>query len=289
MLQELIVSFGTFITNISKRLRSYQQNDLNSGIVNRSIFVDTSFNSFQGPFVIDSKIILPEIFLNFQWCICYYFLNLTELYSEKNGKVSYPELKLELHKGTECFYWALSLLKNNTQWPSNIENPNNNNTITSIVNIIFMNSLAFIFFHEYGHIKLGHEKYIDEYLSKTQETEADNFSLNLVFTELANQEDKENFIIGSICAGLGLLFASRYMPNIKSKTHPDVDIRMSSIYSYFSLEKSNIKQYTEHLLIFGIKLFLIINDIGCKSRDSFVNTNVELDYLFTLLEEIKTT
>jgi len=289
MLEELIQSFGYYISNISMKLRNMQESDIAAGIVDRCIYISTEENELTSPYVLNKTIHFPEVFLNFHWCICFYLVSLTEAYSERE-KISNitDKMRLEknIRKAMEALFWAESLKRNKSKWPPEIVNPNENEINVKMTNEVFLNSIAFIFFHEYGHLQLKHSQNIENHISKWQENDADNFSLNLIYNALEKNDDKEIYIIGALCCGLSMLYSLNNIKMIKQERHQDIDIRILNILEYFSLEDSNIKHYVERMLAIGFSGYFMFNRIETDHDKVFSNARDEIDYYTEKLRQI---
>ena len=157
--------------------------------------------------------------------------------------------------------WALKLRYCSLPWPTDICDPYEKSEIINFVKLVFFNSLAFIFYHEYAHAKLGHQPLLDASSSIAQETEADGFSLETVYNELPDDEARTLYLVGVVCADISMLYSVSGPKDIQQAKHADIDIRMFNHLEFFQLVESNERRYIHTLINFGLLGFIDIHEL----------------------------
>jgi hypothetical protein len=252
--------------------------------------VNTSPIPLTSPYVIYEQIHFSETFLNFLWSVCFYLCVVTEELVEKDkdpnfhGELEKTGLVDEAH---QMINWALNLRFRHIAWPEWISNPYAVTQEHNFVRLVFKHALAFIFFHEYAHRKLGHVPSDDDSVRIMQETEADNYALETIFNELPDDDAKTLYIVGVACAGFAMLYTVSDPSGMSQRQHPDIDVRLFNHLDFFRLANSNIAHYVHRLMTVGFYGFIHTYKLEFDRNKEFFDNWEHVLYLSGIVEREK--
>jgi hypothetical protein len=290
VLKKLIEEFGLLISNLSERLRQMQLADLENGVLDRHLYIDTEPAPLRSPFVQGNRIHFSETFLNFHWCVCFYLCTTTEVLVEKDSDPDFHgELELEglVDEAHKMINWALNLRFRFIPWPTEISDPYADTPNHNFARLVFKYSLAFILFHEYAHRKLKHVPTDDNQIRIMQETEADNFALETVYSELSDDDVRTLYILGVACTGFSMLYTVSSPAGVRQTQHPDIDVRLFNHLEFFRLEDSNIAHYVHRLMTVGFYGFIHTYNLSFDRDISFSDSWEHVLYLARIVENAK--
>lgn len=300
----IINTFENTSEIIQARLTTYHEL-----VLNRYIKIETE--SFGTPYS-DHKtkeIVLNKRFLCLVWSITYIILeiaqnksktaiNITNTYMVMNKEDS------EIQELDYLFDWAFSLKDagSNDEWPQNLPMPTLTTINARIANIIFIDSINYIMFHEVAHIVNGHwgsYKEIDAKLKNEDilneedkilciqlEQEADTFAYDCLVSSQNDEETRYHKHLGIIIAGLSSMFALKKGTKLYSITHPSVHVRVFNLHKQSQFNEGD-EFHLGRIMNIGLSMFCKLNNITYEDK-GFQNFDEILNYFFELLDANKT-
>jgi len=145
-------------------------------------------------------------FLAFSWAVLYYLLTYYEkihnacvkLICEGDDMEELPAENRSLaENGEKLFFWALSLKMAYSTWPVEILKINFEDQYHKGMNRIWAATIASLFTHEYGHVKLKHAE-----SNSKNEKDADLFALEVMLTKPIEKGIRRDRILANM---LGLM------------------------------------------------------------------------------------
>lgn len=255
--------------------------NVSTGLINPKIDYDHDRSGIQTPRADpESKsIYLNEVHLEYLWSFIYSIFVIYEegvqrplLKGNFNGEIKF-ESNLII-RAKQLYDWAISLSETVSDWNLDLPNPKKHNSdeekwYVEKVNTLFQNAVAYLMFHEYAHLTLGHTAFYAgktkkdfDYLTESEqaiyiqlENEADLFALNRVVKK--NKDDVDILITGlpillSICSSLLII---NNPEQVKQYKHPDLDIRLANLMVELNLATEGNKFYIYYLAYFSLIFF----------------------------------
>ena len=123
------------------------------------------------------KIVVQETYLSFVWAFTYFTLVTQEEIQQRilsntwDGNLEYTTDLMQ--KALKLFNWALSLRDRYSDWDLSLPNPERYNSpeeeyYVPRVNSIFLDSVAYVLYHEYAHLVNNHCIFLSEIVSKAK-------------------------------------------------------------------------------------------------------------------------
>jgi len=294
----LTTTFENVNNRSKKRLEGYSPDQLS-----RQIRIDTG--KFSGPFSDHNskEIVLNKRFLALIWCITYIIYEVTANKTKTAKQVTPNYMEIdgedpEVKQMDWLFNWAFELKEDGDErWPEDLPNPTMTTEAVRIVNVIFIDAITYIMYHEVAHLvndhwssfkeirrkkHLGFDLTEDEIiLSKQLEQEADTFA----FESLVSQDDPEEArfhkLFGMIMAGLSTLFALPKGSKLNDDVHPGSHIRIFNTLLRDSFDKGN-EFRLNRVMNTGLSMFCKLHGIEIEHK-RFEEFPVLLDYLFDVI------
>ncbi|MET4080407.1 hypothetical protein ABIB40_000347 [Pedobacter sp. UYP30] len=300
----LIETFENTSEATNTRLRKYKDSQLSSYIRIETDHFSTPFSDHE-----TKEIVLNKRFLCLMWCLNYIILEVTENKSRTAIKVTDTFMVMdsedaEVRELDQLLDWALSLKLPDCQdeWPKILPNPAMTNDKIKIANIIFMDALSYIMFHEVAHIVNGHWESYKEISLKLKkgeklnnqekglcmqlEQEADTFAYECMLSTNDDEVTRYHKQLGIIMAGLSSMFALQASTQLVFLTHPSVHVRI-----FNSRERTSFSEGDEfrldRVMNVGLSIFCKLYQIQYEDQN-FSNFNSLLDYFFNLLDSSST-
>jgi len=295
----LTTTFENVNEQSKKRLEAYDASQLS-----RRIRINTG--PFSGPSSDHNtkEIVLNQRFLTLIWCITYIIYevtanktkeakHVTENYMEIDGQD--PEVK----QLDWLFNWAFDLKDGgDEQWPEGLPDPAMTTETVRIVNVIFIDAITYIMYHEVAHLVNDHwssykdiaeKKYLgfdlteDEIvLSKQLEQEADTFAYESLISQDDSDEVRYHKLFGMIMAGLSTLFAHPKGSKLNDDIHPGSHIRIFNTRLREGFDRGNEFRLNRTMNT-GLSMFCKLHGINIERR-KFEEFTELLDYLFELIQ-----
>lgn len=238
---------------------------------------------------------LHETFLSYVWCICYSnytLLNQWISFPNVNCTVGYLKYKIDpeiISKALDLFQYSVSLVRVFSVWDKDqLPNPEKylaeNRDYVEQSNILYVEALKFILFHENTHIK-EHIHYIDLGIKLEThhfvaiEWEADNKALDLTMAGVENDSHKMLAEFGIILGVLSMFYLS---PNTRATHHPNKEDRLTNV-----LEKLNLDKDSDNWALACLGLEMWNRQFGFNYSWTNVNTNYK-DLYYSIVSDIKT-
>ena len=285
------------------------KNAVEQGLVNPEIDYDMCREGkIKTPFahLLKRNIYVQEAYLEHLWAFIYSMQVIYDVGVQlpmKNGTFNGEVLFNNplLNRAYKLFEWSISLVDKITPWDIKLPNPKIHHNdcekfFAEKVNALFQNSVAYILYHEYAHLTLGHDCYYlgrnkfdmeslsEEEIStfKQLEQEADLFAFDRV-TDRANHGVKRLIdglpIFMAICSSLFLL---KKPTKIQQNKHPDLDLRLMNFLSELDLYEEDDRFYMYYFGCFAIIMFLRKHNIPPTPK----NDNTAKDYFYNLLQDL---
>lgn len=296
----LIATFENTSEVTNLRLRSYNETQLN-----RYIRIDSG--DFSTPFSehTSNEIVLNKRFLILMWCITYIIIEVTQNKSRTAINITDTYIVMdgdddEVKELDQLFDWAFALKNQNSNdhWPENLPNPALISDQVRVANVIFIDAISYIMFHEVAHIVNGHwESYKeihlklvkgeplddqDKVLSIQMEQEADNFAYDCLVNSQTDEDTRYHKQLGIILAGLSSMFALKPGTHLNSLTHPSIHVRIFNSREQTAFSEGDEFQLSRVMNV-GLSMFCKLHNL--KYEDKGFNTFIELlDYFFDILE-----
>lgn len=286
------------ITNL--RLSSYKETQLN-----RYIRIDDG--DFSTPFSdhTNKEIVLNKRFLTLIWCIIYIIIEVTQNKSRTAINVTDTYLVLdggdnEVKELDLLFDWAFALknLYSDDHWPGNLPNPTMTSYKVRVANVIFLDAISYIMFHEVAHIVNGHwDSYKEIHLKLAKgellddqekalcvqmEQEADNFAYDCLVSSQSDEDTRYHKQLGIILAGLSSMFALKTGTKLNSMTHPSVHVRIFNSRGQTAFSEGYEFQLSRVMNV-GLSMFCKLHNIQYEDKGFDTFTEL-LDYFFDILD-----
>ena len=224
--------------------------------------------------IIDTKqIYLDDTYLSHLWSFIYSLFVIFEesvqkklLNQEFNGKISFDTPLT--NRAWQLYNWSLSLGHAFSEWDTNLPNPKNYASEREEfyglkVNAIFSTSVAYILYHEFGHIYLGHTSYLlkifnsqiesKKVVNKQMENDADDFAYHVLLQD--SDKNKEVVGLSIIFVFLSAILIPQSTDCLSQDNHPDLDQRIYNTLSRLNFETEEQEYYTWYFSCFALNLF----------------------------------
>ncbi|WP_279133436.1 phage exclusion protein Lit family protein [Photobacterium phosphoreum] len=260
---------------------------LNAAIANNEISSEIDYDNIddviKAPKAKNAKkeIYLQQTYLSHLWAFTYSIFVIYEEGVQKrmldnsfSGEVNFNN---KLLKDAELlFNWSVSLRDNFSHWPDDLPRPDSADsykldTYTAKSNRIFQNSVAYLLYHEFAHLKLGHSSFIKGLANcneldkvaerKNIENEADQYALAMLITP--EMDDKEKVILGAsiLLMMVSCLFIIKEPYNIQQTYHPDLETRILNVIQGINFDDKGRECYIWYMACFGFVMFFRENNI----------------------------
>ena len=282
-------NFLQFISNVSSEARNMQLADIAAGKVTQHITVIMDDAPIEGPSAQGIEIYFPKTFLYLLWAVCYYAFVVTEDIMQQELLGSYRGFVRTTpftQKAYGIINYALNLRNQYIPWPSLMLNPLLQEQYSRDVDVIFGYAMAYIYFHEYAHIKNGHSRNVADDISIEQEREADQFALETIVGPLDDDAKQRDYGIGIGCAGLAMLYAVHSPRHLSQRRHPDVDVRLSNSLEYLCIHGNEPKYYLYKLMCVGLTGFCDSYKIPIP-KGEYETVEEQYEYLVDLIANAK--
>lgn len=282
------------------RLSSYSDTQL-------SRYVKIETGAFRTPYSDHStkEIVLNRRFLCLMWCITYVLIEITQNKSRTAIKITETYLVMdkedsEVLQLDYLFDWAYSLKTEGSSgnWPDALPSPINTNNKARVTNVIFIDAINYIMFHEVAHIVNGHWNNYKDIDSKFKngdilnddeksscvqmEQEADMFAYDCLVGSQNDEVIRYHKHLGIIIAGLSSLFAIKKGAKLFSLTHPSVHVRLFNSLQH-TLFDEEYEFHLNRVMNVGISMFCKLQRIEFEDKQ-FRTFEELLNYFFELLE-----
>jgi len=206
----------------------------------------------------------------------------------------------EVKELDQLFDWAFSLKRQNSndEWPECLPNPSMSNYNIRVANVIFIDAISYIMFHEVAHIVNGHWDSYKEISHKSKngdvlneqekalcvqlEQEADTFASECMISSIDHEETRYHKQLGIIMAGLSSMFALKAKTRLTSLTHPSLHVRIFNSRERTSFSEGN-EFHLDRVMNVGLSMFCKLHGIQYEDQN-FGSFDSLLDYFFNLLD-----
>lgn len=256
------------------------------------------------------NIYLQQVHLEHLWTFIYSVLVMYEesvINPMQKGSFD-GEIKINnelLVRANQLFDWSISLSNKVTQWDTSLPNPayhhnDREKFYAEKTNGLFQSAVAYLLYHEYAHLILGHDIYFlgrtkadmeklsdDECSTLIQlEQEADLFALNRVNGSAETDRAK---LVGGLPVFMTIfssLLMVKYKSSIQQKRHPDLDARLANLLFELDLNEDENSHYIYYYGCYAIIMFLRKHKIFLKPETHDTAEEYFHD-LLAKLDEIK--
>lgn len=173
-----------------------------------------------------------------------------------------------------------------SSWDNSLMKPESNFIAPRDVNAIFGMALCFIYLHEVSHLLLSHNPDMDTDSKILAEKDADLNALRVFFSGIVETSIKRNRAISVGILLCGSLFSVTNPKYLKSKLHPDKDVRLANILDYIEINDLEADYYLKTIVGIGINLFCRENRITIKTK-VFDTAKEHYEHLLGVIGEIK--
>lgn len=295
----IITTFENVNEKSRKSLKAYDSNQLS-----RWIRIDTGL--FSGPTSDHNskEIVLNQRFLSLVWCITYIIYDVTADKTLKAKHVTKDYMEIdgqdpEVKQMDSLFSWAFELKTDgNEQWPDGLPSPTMSSETVRIVNVIFIDAITYIMYHEVAHLinehwssykEIGQKKHLrfditedESILSKQLEQEADTFAYESLLSQDDSDDTRYHKLFGMIMAGLSTLFAHPKGSKLNDDIHPGSLVRIFNTRLRESFDEGNEFRLNRTMNT-GLSMFCKLQEIKVEPR-KFEEFTELLDYLFELIQ-----
>ncbi len=256
------------------------------------------------------QITIQDIHLAFLWCSCYSTVAINSMYYEKAelGKdIVYFSDRSEFAQVSLTMFWARTLQKEVTWWPQEAARPDVINKWTTSATNLFEACVAYLMFHEIGHIIL-HGNLTELIAARRQnpfhetspmefkkifdaELEADQFALDSLMGNSVIEEVRLIKYLGAMVAQLSNFYLLDVPDTRGGLTHPDLDDRLRTVLQQAKLPDETNQIQLRSQLVVGLQLFLWLTEtpfIPEHPQHAIFSNFEELEkYLFDLITKMK--
>jgi hypothetical protein len=197
---------------------------------------------------IQKAIRVQEHFLDFLWAFIYSsFVQIENNMKEQLGDVGIGETIVK--RAQLLMAWALSLLKNITNWDIQLPHPRKDDVADEEgyyekkVNGLFVDTLCVLLWHEAYHIINGHckeklketDREKDNLFSQDCEREADINAMEILIDGELDQEKRMRKGIPILFAFITPLFLIKNAEALNQDTHLDLDVRLGNMINLLNI------------------------------------------------------
>jgi hypothetical protein len=256
------------------------------------------------------QITIQDIHLAFLWSCCYATVAINSMYYEKaalNQDVIYFSDRPEFAQVRLTMIWARSLQKEITWWPQEAARPDINDKWTTSAANLFEACVAYLLFHEIGHIILHAD--LRELISARKqnpfyetspeefkkifdaEVEADQFALDSLLGNSGIEDERLMKYLGAMVAQLSNFYLLNVPDTRGGLTHPDLDDRLRTVLKQAEFpDEANQIQLRSQLVV-GLQTFLWLTETPFFPEDPqkavFLDFEALEKYLFDLIAKMK--
>jgi hypothetical protein len=291
-------SFGWNNEMMTLRLKDF----LSTHEVNIHVCITDHQVKIETPKVIlnERQIILNESHLSYLWCSIHAYIRFAMgTFVHRENFESYANEDPVYQREEKLFTWAMSLVKEYSQWPEGMPIPCDNMDISVVTDSIFVNSVTFMLYHEAAHVINNHSSYLslitkpllnedERNILQQLEIEADNYAFDCLIGDDNQEQSLLNKVLAcsiSLLSNLNLLDTSKQLIGIK---HPDVDVRIFNMMNKVKPEDKVSQEWVNMIYNVGITLFLKVQNIKFIDEGSLLTSFDDiLDHLFKCLDREK--
>jgi hypothetical protein len=266
------------------------------------IIWEVNLSPIKAPYVnLEKKqIYLDDTYLSHLWAFIYSLFVIFEekvqkkqISQEFKGSISF-DTPLTI-RAWKLYNWSLSLGHKFSKWDTGLPNPQNyvseeEKFYGLKVNNLFSTSVAYILYHEFGHIYLGHTSYLLKIfdpqreskvsVNKQMENDADDFAYHILLQD--NENDKEIIGLSIVFVFLSAILLPQSIRSISQNNHPDLDQRIHNTLSRLNFETEEQEYYTWYFACFALNLFFQKHD----HKHNIPEMETAKDLFFECLKEI---
>lgn len=211
-----------------------------------------------------ATLVIHVPFLELVWAISYGWMILYEecvqrpmLEQRFEGRIDFDsELKV---RALRLLIWADSLKKEYSAWPVDLPSPKNFSTdeeeaFCLKANYIFQQSMAFMLFHEFAHVKQGHLEFMtsecgspDAVSILEMEREADEFAYRVLVSSDENEIDLANKAWAVLIAAISSLHLTHSTAGVFQRKHPHLHHRLNGFLEKLAFPAGRYKDYFQYL------------------------------------------
>jgi len=256
------------------------------------------------------RIIVQDIHLAFLWCCSYATVAINSMYYDKvelgqdivsfNDRAEFVQVQLTL-------YWARTLQKEVTWWPSEAARPDRPDQWTEAATNLFQACVVYLLFHEIGHLIL-HDELKELMAARRQnrfyetseadrkrifaaELEADQFAIDALMSNSVLEEVRLVKYLGAVLAHLSNFYLLDVPDTRGGATHPDLDDRLRTVLQQADLRNEADQIQLRSQLVVGLQLFLTLTGkqfIPDEPEKAVFQRFEDLEnHLFNLIAEMK--
>lgn len=259
---------------------------IDESIIKRGIRWDYSNGNIRSPHILDGSIYIQELFLCFQWIICYYGLVIYDeavvKHYENEQQGANNIINKELVNICEEFLeYAISLVYGYSEWDTK-KYPSPMNDITGNdyhlkANQLFLNAINYIMCHEFAHAELKHAECRGKKDPQEIENEADKRAYDLML-DGCDGDNEMSIKMGILMALCSLLMLTP--KPVKGGSHPMAHHRIKIYLEY-------IKPDEKSQLWSVACLFLGVWDMRYSKFNDFPdNVDTHKEMFYKVIDEI---
>lgn len=257
------------------------------------------------------KVKVQDVHLAFLWCCSYVTVAMnTMLYEEvleRNEDIVHLDNRPEFTKMRLTMNWAKSLQKEVSLWPDQAARPDRPDKWTESANNLFQACVAYLLFHEYGHLILHDDlvplitmrkrnptyetSEVDNAKIFNAEVEADRFAFNCLMGTSTMEEVRLMKFMGASLAQLSNFYLLDMPDTRGGRTHPDLDDRLKAVLNQINFINEDNEIQFRMRIIAGLQLFYNLTETEfIPENGTPINFPQIIDleeYLFAMMTKMK--
>lgn len=236
------------------------------------------------------KISLYESHLAYLWAFIYSSFVIYEEGVQKrliddvfNGELSFDTDILKRAKALQD--WAFDFSHSYKDWDiDELPNPLKTTAVDEgyyipKVNKIFLNSVSFLLFHEYGHLVLNHEVSRDRDWALAQEQDADNYATSYFINTQSTERERTIAGVSIVLLHASCVFMPEKISGIWQVKHPHLHDRIRNGISSLNLEEESSKFYIYYLASISLHIYLLEKGVNIPQLEMETAEELFFEYL----------
>lgn len=181
--------------------------------------------------------------------------------------------------------WAMKFVHRYSDW--NVDKlPNPANVVCNSekyyvpkVNSLFLQSVNFLLFHEYGHLVLGHDTAGDRNWTLAQEQDADNYATSFFIDESVTESERKVIGVSIVLLQASCVFIPGRIAGLWQVKHPHLHDRIRNGISSLNLQEEESKFYIYCLASTALQMYLLERHVDAPKLEMETAEDLFFEYL----------
>ena len=200
-----------------------------------------------------------------------------------SGKLEFENATLQ--RAAALQKWAINFVRNYSDWdverlpnPANVESKAEKFYVPK-VNNLFLQSVNFLLFHEYGHLVLEHCADGGREWTLAQEQDADNYAASFFIRHGATEKERQLAGVSIVLLHASCVFLPERISGLWQVTHPHLHDRIRNGISSLNLQAEDSKFYIYYLAAVSLQTYLVGKGVDSRPVEMETAEDLFFDYL----------